>query len=300
MLRTAEFHPIDYPTSQALLDMGRRMTRYSNGRLTLKLYAGEQLGSERDTLEMATFGGIDLNRVALAPLNSIEPLTVVPGLPFIFRDQDHMRRAMDGAAGTMVLASLRKHGLVGLCFYDSGARSMYNVRGPIRTPDDMRGLKVRVQNSDLYVGLMEALGANPTPMPLGEIYQALVQGVIDGAENNLPSYQGERHFEVAGYYSLTQHVIAPEVLVMSGATWDRLSAADREIVMRSARESVPVMRELWDRKVAAARDGLRAAGVRFNAVEDIGAFVERVQPVWRKFVATPEQHRLVAAMAEAG
>ena len=298
MLRTAEFHPIDYPTSQALLDMGRRMVRYSGGRLALKLYAGEQLGSERDTLEMTTFGGIDLNRVALAPLNSIEPLTAVPALPFLFRDEAHMRRAMDGAPGETVLASLRKHGLVGLCFYDSGARSMYNVRGPIRTPDDMRGLKVRVQNSDLYVGLIEALGANATPMPLGEIYQALVQGVIDGAENNLPSYQGERHFEVANFYSLTRHVIAPEVLVMSGATWERLTAAERDIVLRSARESVPVMRGLWDAKVSTAQEAMRGAGVRFNDVDDIGAFIERVRPVWREFVVTPEQRRLVSAIEE--
>ena len=298
VLRTAEFHPVEYPTSQALLDMGRRLERYSNGGLSLKLYAGEQLGSERDTLELATFGGIDLNRVALAPLNAIEPLTFVPGLPFMFRDQVHMRRAMDGEPGRAVLRSLERHGLVGLCFYDSGVRSMYNVRGPIRSPDDMRGLKVRVQNSDLYVGLAEALGANATPMPLGEIYQALIQGVIDGAENNLPSYEGERHFEAAPYYSNTRHVIAPEVLVMSGETWSALSAAEREIVMRSARESVPVMRALWDAKVEEARAALIGGGVKFNDVDDIEAFVERVQPVWRQFITTADQRRLVSQIEE--
>lgn len=298
VLRTAEFHPIDYPTSQALLDMGRRLDAYSGGSLSLKLYAGEQLGSERDTLEMATFGGIDLTRVALAPLNAIEPLTFVPGLPFLFRDQAHMRRAMDGAPGKSILRSLEAHGLVGLCFYDSGARSMYNVRGPIRSPDDMRGLKVRVQNSDLYVRLIEALGANPTPMPLGEIYQALVQGVVDGAENNLPSYEGERHFEAAPFYSNTRHVIAPEVLAMSSQTWRRLTGAQKEIVTRSARESVPVMRRLWDAKVNEARDALVAGGVRFNEIDEIGAFVERVEPIRRQFITTPEQLRLVAEIEE--
>ncbi len=298
VLRTAEFHPLDYPTSRALLDMGHRIEAYSGGKLSLKLYAGEQLGSERDTLEMATFGGIDLTRVALAPLNAIEPLTFVPGLPFLFRDEAHMRRAMDGAPGERILRSLEPHGLIGLCFYDSGARSMYNVRGPIRSPDDMRGLKVRVQNSDLYVGLIEALGANATPMPLGEIYQALVQGVIDGAENNLPSYEGERHFEAAPFYSNTRHVIAPEVLAMSRVTWQRLSASEREIVLRSARESVPVMRRLWDAKVEDARAALVAGGVQFNEIDEIEAFVEQVKPIRRQFVTTPEQERLVAEIEE--
>lgn len=280
--------------------MGRRLARYSNGRLAIKLYPGGQLGSERDTLELATFGGIDLNRVALAPLNSIEPLTIVPSLPFLFDDEAHMRRAMDGAPGQKVLDSLTRHGLIGLCFYDSGARSMYNVRGPIRTPDDMKGLKVRVQSSDLYVGLVEALGANPTPMPLGEIYQALVQGVIDGAENNWPSYESTRHYEVARYYSLTRHVIAPEILVMSRAVWNKLSPRDQNIVRRSAKESVPVMRGLWDAQVEQSRQTVIASGVKVNEIDEIGAFVERVQPVWQQFVTSPSQRALVEDIREMG
>lgn len=276
------------------------MADYSNGRLSLKLYPGGQLGAERDTLELATFGGIDINRVALAPLNSIEPLTLVPSLPFLFDDQDHMRRAMDGAPGRKVLQSLVPHSLVGLCFYDSGERSFYNVRGPIRTPDDMRGLKVRVQNSDLYVDLVESLGANPTPMPLGEIYQALVQGVIDGAENNWPSYESTRHYEVARFFSLTRHVIAPEILVMSRAVWDDLSSDDRAIVQQSAIESVPLMRRLWDEQVRKSRTIVEKSGVAVNEIAEIGAFVERVRPVWDAFVTSPEQKALVAQIREMG
>ena len=293
ILRAAEFHPDTYPTSQAILAMDKLMRQKSNGRLSIKLYAGGQLGSERDTLELATFGGIDMNRVALAPLNSIEPMTIVPSLPFIFKNVAHMRAAMDGESGRIVLDSLRKHGLVGLCYYDSGARSVYNTKRPIFTPDDMYGLKLRVQSSDLYVSMIQDLGANPTPMPLGEVYQALVQGVIDGAENNWPSYQEGRHFEVAKYYSMTRHVIAPEIFVMSLQSWKRLSETDREIVQQSALESVPVMRDLWDTKVRNAEKEIRDSGVEVNDVSDKTAFEERVQPLWKEYVVTPEQKMLV-------
>ena len=167
ILRAAEFHPDTYPTSQAILAMDKFMRKKTSGRLSIKLYAGGQLGSERDTLELATFGGIDMNRVALAPLNSIEPMTIVPSLPFIFKNVAHMRAAMDGAPGQLVLDSLQPHGLIGLCYYDSGARSVYNTKRPIFTPDDMDGLKLRVQSSDLYVSLFQYLGANPDPYAAG-------------------------------------------------------------------------------------------------------------------------------------
>jgi len=171
--------------------------------------------AERDTIEITTFGGLDLNRVPIAPLNSIEPMTLIPSLPFLFRSTQHMRKALDGAAGDIILASLRPHQMVGLCFYDSGQRSFYNTQHPILTPADMKGMKIRVQSSDLYVSMIKALGADATPMSFGEVYQALVQGVIDGAENNWPSYHSTRHFEAARYYSLSRHVMAPELLVMS-------------------------------------------------------------------------------------
>lgn len=286
-------HPADYPTVRAFRYFGDLVEQRTGGRLKLKLLPGGQLGAERDTLEITSFGGLDLNRVNLAPLNSIEPLTIVPSLPFLFEDESHMRRALDGEPGRRVLASLEKHDMVGLCFYDSGARSFYNVRGPIRTPDDMRGLKIRVQNSDLFVALVRALGANATPMDLGEVYQGLVQGVVDGAENNWPSYQSGGHFEVAPYYSLTKHVMAPEVLLMSKTTWESLSPADREIVLASARDSVPYMRRLWDARVADARTAVLSAGVQVNEV-DLAPFRERMQPVWETFVTSQEQRELVA------
>lgn len=284
----------------AITEMGRLMEGYSDGKLSLQLYAGSQLGAERDTLEMTTFGGIDINRVSLGPLNSIEPMTNILGLPFLFNNVAHMRHAMDGAPGRQVLRSLEPHGLIGLCFYDSGARSFYNTKRPIRTPEDMAGMKFRVQNSDLYVSLIQELGGNPTPMALGEVYQSLVQGVIDGAENNWPSYFEGRHFEAAKYYSLTRHVIAPEVLVMSKQRWDKLSTADQVTVRKSAGESVPYMRTLWDAKTLEAEKAIRASGVQVNEVDDQQAFVERAQPVWNQYIRTPAERNLVDEITEIG
>lgn len=293
-----DHHPEGYPTVAAVRHMGELMSKQTNGRLNVKMFAGGQLGSERDTLEITTFGGLDINRVAIAPLNAIEPMTIVPSLPFLFRSTAHMRKALDGPAGDAILKSLEPHGLIGLCFYDSGERCFYNTKKPILMPEDMKGMKIRVQNSDLYVSMIKALGADATPMSLGEVYQSLVQGVIDAAENNWPSYQSGRHFEAAPYYSLTRHVMAPEVLVMSKSRWDKLSKSDRDIVRQAARDSVPGMRKLWDQRVDDARAELLAAGVKANEVSDLSAFSDKMRPVWDRFVVTDQQKALVKAIEE--
>ena len=219
-------------------------------------------------------------------------MTIVAALPFLFESTNHMRTSLDGDVGDEILASLEKHGLIGLCFYDSGARSFYNTRGPINTPDDMKGLKLRVPGSDLYVAMVKSLGADATPMPLDEVYQSLAQGVIDGAENNWPSFDSGRHFEVARYYSLTQHLLAPEVFVMSKISWDKLSAKDQDIVRRSARDSVARMRTLWDRQVAKSRKTIMASGVKVNEV-DPAPFAEMMTGMWDSFITTNEQRALV-------
>ena len=299
---STDTHPEEYPTVQAVKEMGRLLDVATDGRLGIKIYAGGQLGSEQDTLEITVFGGLDLNRVNLAPLNSIEPLTTLPALPFLFKSNAHMRRALDSAIGDEILASLEPHGLIGLCFYDSGDRNFHNTRRPIRPPADMRGLKIRVPSSDLYVSMIRALGADATPMSIAEVYQALVQGVIDGAENNWPSYESGRHFEAARYYSLTQHVIAPEVLVMSKSRWDKLDPADRELVREAAKASVPYMRALWDQRVEDARGRLMGAGIEVNEVEDKAAFAAAMRPVWDRYIVSEQARRLVSrieAMGEA-
>lgn len=294
LLLSSDTHPVGYPTVEAVKDMGRRMSELTDGRLGVRVYPGGQLGSERDTLEITSFGGLDMNRVFMSPLNAIEPDTTIPSLPFLFHSKDHMRRALDGAPGRAILDTLEKHGLIGLCYYDSGERSFYNTKRPIYSPADLKGLKIRTPNSDLSVEMINATGANATPMDLGEVYQSLVQGVIDGAENNWPSFESGRHFEAAPYYSLTRHVMTPEVLLMSKARWDKLSSTDRDIVMACAQESVPFMRKLWDERVDGARSRLLEKGVKENEVEDREAFVRLMKPIYDRFVTTPFQKRIVA------
>lgn len=193
VLRSSDTHPHGYPTVEAVKHMAELLEVRSGGRLQVKIHPGAVLGGEKDTLEITVFGGLDFNRVNLAPLNAIAQETFVPSLPFMFRSIGHMRAAMDGAPGQAILKALEPHGLIGLCFYDSGARSFYTTSRFIQEPDDLKGLKIRVQNSDLYVALVEALGGDATPMAYGEVYQGLLQGVVDGAENNWPSYESSRH-----------------------------------------------------------------------------------------------------------
>lgn len=292
LLTSVDTHPVGYPTVEGVRRFGDLLRQRTGGRLDLRIYAGGQLGNERDTLEITTFGGLDFNRVNLAPLNSIEPLTVVAALPFIFETTEHMRRVVDGEIGDEILASLEPHGLIGLCFYDSGARSFYNTRSPIYTPDDMRGLKLRVPGSDIFIEMVRSLGADAVPMPLDEVYQSLAQGVIDGAENNWPSFESGRHFEVARYYSLTRHLLAPEVFVMSKITWDGLAQEDRAIIRQAARDSVPYMRRLWDARVEQSREIVIGSGVEVNDV-DPAPFAEAMTAMWDANITTSAQRALV-------
>ena len=290
---SADTHVLGYPTVEAVTRFGELLSQKSDGRMSLKMFAGGQLGNERDTLEITTFGGLDFNRVNLAPLNSIEPLTKVIALPFLFESTAHLRAALDGPIGDEVLSSLERHGLIGLCFYDSGSRSFYNTRRPIRTPSDMQGLKLRVPGSDLYVDMVNSLGADAVPMPLDEVYQSLAQGVIDGAENNWPSFESGKHYEVARYYSLTNHLLAPEVFVMSKISWDKLSAGDQQIVRAAAKESVPYMRTLWDAQVELSREIVTAAGVKINTV-DSAPFAAAMTGMWDNSLDDARQRDMLA------
>jgi len=184
-LRSADTHAKDYPTVQAVDYMGKLLEKWTDGRLKIKIYPGRQLGEEKATIEQTVAGAIDLDRVNLAPLNSFIPETAIPALPYIFRSTEHMYKVMDGPIGREILDAMIPHGLVGLAFYDSGARSFYNSKHPILSPADMKGMKIRVQNSDLFVATMEALGANATPMEFGQVYEALKTGVIDGPHATL-------------------------------------------------------------------------------------------------------------------
>jgi tripartite ATP-independent transporter DctP family solute receptor len=290
--RSAEIHPADYPTTKAVEYMGQLLKERSGGKLGVKVFPNGALGQERDTIEQLKIGGLDMMRINVAPLNNIVPETIVPALPFIFRSEEHMHTVLDGPIGDEILAAMESQGMIGLAFYDSGARSMYATK-PIKTLADIQHSKVRVQQSDLFVSMIEALGANPTPMPYGEVYTGLKTGIIDAAENNYPSYESSRHFEAAPYYSLTEHSMAPEVLVFSKPIWDRLKPEDQAMIRQAAKDSVPEMRKLWDEREAKSRQTVEAGGAKIGQIEDKQAWTDAMKPVYDKFASTPELQSLV-------
>jgi tripartite ATP-independent transporter DctP family solute receptor len=294
VLRSSDTHPDGYPTVEAVKYMGKLVEERTSGRIKIEIYHSAQLGQEKDTIEQTRFGVIDMNRVSLGPFNNLIEETKVPSLPFIFRSPEHMHRVMDGPIGAEILAAFEPHGLVGLAFYDGGARSFYNREKPIRSIADLQGMKFRVMQSDLFVDMVNALGANATPLPYGEVYSSIQTGVIDGAENNYPSFESSKHFEVAGYYTLNEHLIVPEVLVVSKTTWDRLSAEDQQILRDAAKESVPYMRELWAAREKQSEEIVRAAGVEIVTDIDKQPFIDAMGPVYEKYVTTDKLKDLVA------
>ncbi len=293
-LRSSDTHPNGYPTVEAVKHMGETLKASTDGRLCIEVFASAQLGQEKDTIEQAQFGVIDLNRVSLGPFNNIIEETQIPSLPYIFRSVEHMHNVMDGEIGQEILAAFEAHDLVGLAFYDGGSRSFYNSVKPINSMADLKGLKFRVMQSDMFVDMVSALGANATPMPYGEVYSSIQTGVIDGAENNWPSYDTSGHFEVAKYYTLDQHLIVPEVLVMSKKSWDKLSADDQAKVREAAVASVSVMRDLWLAQEKVSEDKIRAAGVEINNDIDKAPFIAAMKPVYEKYVTSPVLKDLVA------
>jgi tripartite ATP-independent transporter DctP family solute receptor len=270
----------------AVKQMSEAVKKRTGGKHSIKVFTGTQLGGEKDTIEQTKIGALDLVRINSAPMNNIVPETLVPSLPFIFRDVTHMRKVLDGPIGDEILKALEPHGFVGMAFYDAGARSFYNTKKPIRTPADMKGMKIRVQQSDLWVAMMQALGANATPMPYGEVYTALKTGLVDGAENNWPSYESSRHFEVAKFYAITEHSLAPEILLFSKKIWDTLGRDDQLVIKQAAKESVPFMRRLWDEREQASRKIVEDGGSQIVMVQK-KPFQDAMKPVYDKFITDP-------------
>src|SRR6476620_8331171 len=272
--RSADIHPADYPTVEAVKFMGKQLAAASGGKLGVKVFPNGALGSEKDTIEQLKIGALDMMRINSSPLNNFVPETIPLCLPFVFQDTKHMRTVLDGPIGDEILAAMEPAGLVGLAYYDSGARSIYTVKAPVKSLADLKGLKIRVQQSDLWVGMIQSLGANPTPMPYGEVYTALKTGLVDAAENNWPSYESSRHFEAAKFYNVTEHSMTPEVLVFSKKVWDTLSKEDQVLIRKAAKDSVPVMRKLWDEREAKSRKAAEAGGAQVVAVADRKAFAD--------------------------
>lgn len=297
--RSADIHPTDYPTVEAVREMGRALKEQSKDKHNIKVFPGGALGGERDTIEQLKIGGLDMMRINAAVLNNIVPETIAVSMPFVFRSIDHMRKTLDGPVGDEILAAMEAQGMVGLAFYDSGARSIYTAKRPIKTLADVKGMKIRVQQSDLFVAMMEALGANATPMPFGEVYTGLKTGIVDGAENNWPSFESSRHFEAAKYYNVTEHSMVPEVLVFSKRIFDRLSKDDQALVRKTAKESVPFMRKLWDEREAKSRKVAMDGGAQELPITDKKPFIDAMAPVYTKFADTPKLKDLVKRIQDA-
>jgi len=296
--RSADVHPNDYPTVEAVRQMGKSLKEQSGGKLGVKVFASGALGAERDTIEQLKIGGLDMMRINAAVLNNIVPETMAVSMPFVFRNTEHMRKTLDGTVGEEILAAMSAQGMIGLAFYDSGARSVYTVKKPVKSLADLRGMKIRVQQSDLFVAMVEAMGANPTPMPYGEVYTALKTGIVDGAENNWPSYESSRHFEAAKYYNVTEHSMVPEVLVFSKKVWDTLSKEEQALIRKTAKDSVPVMRKLWDERELKSRKTAEAGGTQVVEIADKKAFADAMAPVYAKYANTPKLQDLVKRIRE--
>jgi tripartite ATP-independent transporter DctP family solute receptor len=291
--RVADTQAEDYPTVQALLHMAKLVEQYTGGRHRIRVFHSRQLGEEKETIEQTRVGAIDLNRTNVAPIGSIVPAANVLALPFLFRSFDHLHNVLDKAIGSEILASFERHGFVGLTFYDSGARSIYNSVRPVRSLADMKGLRIRVQQSELMVDMIKALGAEPIEMPYGQVGTGLATRLIDGAENNWPSYVTTGHYKIASYYTLTEHTMGPEVLVMSQPAWESLSAEDKEIFRDAARKSSAFMRDLWGGLEDRSRQQARAAGNTITASFDRKPFESAMSAIYDKAVTAPDLRQLV-------
>ena len=278
-------HVAGYPNTIALDKFAELLSEKSGGKMKLKMYHAGTPGSQPDAIEQVRMGGLEIANFSLGPVGPIVPEANVVSLPFIFKDTEHAWRVLDGKAGEMMNEGLAKKGLISLAWYAAGARSFYNSKKPIKTPADVVGMKVRVMNNDLYSGMIKALGGNPTPMAFAEVYQSLKTGVVDGAENNWPSYESTGHFEVAKYYSISQHLIIPETLCINAGVWNKLSAADQKILREAAQESAILQRKLWNERAKASEAKVKAGGSVINEIPDKSAFQAAMKPVYDKFLA---------------
>ena len=278
-------HKPGYPNTVAMDKFGELVKQKTGGEITLKMFHSGVLGNQPDAIEQVRVGGLAIGNFNLGPIGPMAAEANVVSLPFIFKDMGHMHRALDGAAGDKISAGMAKIGIIALAWYDSGARSFYNSKKPIMKPSDVKGLKVRVMNNDLYSGMISALGGNPSPMAFSEVFQSLKTGVVDGAENNWPSYEATGHFEVAQYYSLSQHLIIPECVCINDKVYNNLSAKNKKAVKDAARESAVLQRELWKKRAISSRNKVMKAGVKFNEIPNKKAFMDAMKPVHTKYLA---------------
>lgn len=287
VLRYAENQPQDYPTTQAAYKFAEMVSEKTNGRIQIDVYYGAQLGDEKSVIEQLQFGAIDFTRVSISPLSEFDKSLNILQLPYLYKDADQMWRVLDGELGEKFLSNVSSSNLIGLSWFDAGARNFYNSKRPVTKLADLKGLKIRVQESQMMMGMVAAVGANATPMAYGEVYSALQTGVIDGAENNWPSFESTSHYEVAKYYVLDEHTRVPEMQMISKKTWEKLSAEDQKIIKECALESAKIERELWAAKEKASEEKVKAGGAIITELEpgEKEKFQAAMAPLYAQFGA---------------
>jgi tripartite ATP-independent transporter DctP family solute receptor len=285
-MKAADVHPAGYPTVVAVDNMGKKLEAATQGRIKFQMFPGSVLGGEKEMIEQTQVGAIQILRTSLGPVGPVVPEVNVFNMPFVFRDVAHMRAVIDGPIGQDLLdkISASPARMIGLAWMDGGSRSLYTKK-PVRSPADLQGQKIRMMGNPLFVDTMNAMGGNGIAMGYGEVFSAIQTGVIDGAENNPPSLYTANHFKAgAKYYTQTNHLIIPEILVMSKVAWDKLSPADQALVKKTAREAQLEQRRLWDAAVADYTAKLKAEGVEFIAIDN-KPFYDATAPVRAKYGA---------------
>jgi tripartite ATP-independent transporter DctP family solute receptor len=286
VIKASDVHPLGYPTVEAIVRMGAKLEKASNGRLTLQMYPQMQLGGEKEMIEQAQVGALQIARISVGALGPVIDELNVFNMPFIFRDEAHMRKVIDGPIGDELLQKISANPqtrLIALGWMDAGTRNVYSNK-PVTKPADLKGMKVRMMGNPIFVETMNAMGGNGVAMGFNELYSAMQTGVVDGAENNEPTVLAQNHYQVAKVYSLTGHLIIPEMFVFSKVSWDKLGKDDQALLRKYSREAQFEQRKLWDEKTAKATEELKAKGVQFVPA-DKAAFFKATQPVRDKYGA---------------
>lgn len=291
-IKLAHGHDTTHPVHAAMVFMGERLEEKSGGTMRLDIYTSQQLGTERETLELLQIGSLGMTKVSSSVLEGFAPEFRVLGLPYIFRGEDHRFSVLEGDVGRSLLEGLDRYRLRGLTYYDAGSRSFYTVQRPVNDPGDLAGMKLRVQESAIAMQMVRTLGGAATPISYGEVFTALQQGVVDGAENNPPSFHTSRHYEVAKYYSLDEHTAVPDLLLVSLHLWEELDPQQRQWLQEAADESAELQKELWRQATEEALQVVTEAGVEIIH-PDKTAFLEKAAPLLDSFASDPEVGALV-------
>jgi tripartite ATP-independent transporter DctP family solute receptor len=288
VLKATDVHPLGYPTVEAVVRMGKKLEQATNGRLSIQMYPSMQLGGEKEMIEQAQVGALAMARISVGPMGPLVPELNVFNLPFMFRDDAHMEKVIDGPIGEEMLKKLTDHptaNLIGLCWMNAGTRNVYNSKKPIQTVEDLKGLKIRMMGNPVFVDTMNSLGGNGVSMGFDQLINAMQTGVVDGAENNYPTYESGQHYRYAKYYSKTGHLMIPEILVFSKRTWSSLSKEDQELITKLAKEAQQEERKLWYDREKESLKKMVDAGAVVNEVKDKAPFQAAVKPVWDKYGA---------------